>query len=77
MVISLIEIREKLKPQLKALLDVDNFKIVSAEHMEKNWIIVVEYQMPEKGPAGILVYYKTEIAGLKVSDEDGTIESMR
>ncbi len=76
MVLSLIEAKEKLEPQLKSLLDIDDFKIVTAQHDKNTWILFVEYQIPEKGPTGVLVYYKTKTTGFLVSDEDGKIETM-
>lgn len=76
MVLSLIEVKEKLKPQLKVLLDVDDFKISSAEHKDNRWVVLVEYQTPEKGPSGIMVYYKTKTIGLSVDDQSGKIEAM-
>ncbi|AGO61907.1 hypothetical protein [Ferroplasma acidarmanus] len=42
MELSLVEIKEKLKPQLKSLLDVDTFKIVAAERKEKFWVLVIQ-----------------------------------
>ncbi len=76
MVISLIEVKEKLKPQLKLLLDVDDFRIQQAEHTDMGWFVIVEYQQPEKGLIGDLVYYKTKTSGFVVSDKDGKIEKM-
>ncbi len=56
MVLSLTEVKDKLKPQLKILLDVDDFKIITAEHKDNSWLVFVEYQMPEKGPSGVMLY---------------------
>ncbi len=76
MPLSLIELKEKLKPQLKSLLEVSDFKITKAEHKDNNWIIGVEYQKPFKGPAGVMTYFNTEFKAMSVNDETGQIEAM-
>ncbi len=76
MPLSLVELKEKLKPQLESLLNVSDFKIVSAEHKNNVWIIMVEYQKPYKGPAGGITYFRNEVTGMVVNDETGEIQTM-
>ncbi len=76
MLLSLVEIKEKLKPQLKSLWGIDDFKVVRAERKDKFWILMVEYQESEKGPAGVVQYFKTKISGLSVEGETGKIEAL-
>lgn len=76
MVLSLIQIKEKLKPQFKTLLEVDDFRITAADHKNNLWIIMVEYQIPEKSLTGTALYYKIKNSVLKITDEDGNIEEM-
>ncbi len=76
MSLSLVEIKEKLKPQLKELWGVDDFKIVTAEHKDQWWMVFVEYNAQETSPSGALKYYKIKKTGLGVNDETGQIEAM-
>jgi hypothetical protein len=76
MLLSLVEIKEKLKPQLKSLWGIDDFKVVRAGRKDKFWILMVEYQESEKGPAGVVQYFKTKISGLSVEGETGKIEAL-
>ena len=76
MVLSLVEIREKLRPQLKSLWDIDDFKVVRAERKDKFWILIVEYQESERGPAGVVQYFRTRTSGLSVEAETGKIDSL-
>ncbi|HII82162.1 MAG TPA: hypothetical protein HA269_02565 [Ferroplasma sp.] len=74
--LSLVEIKDKLIPQLKILWGIDDFKIVRAEHKDKSWVLTVEYQESEKGPAGIAQYFKTKTSGLIVDAETGKINTL-
>ena len=76
MLLSLVEIKEKLKPQLKSLWGIDDFKVVRAGRKDKFWILMVEYQESEKGPAGVVQYFKTKISGLSVEGETGKLEAL-
>ncbi len=76
MPLSLVDVKEKLKPQLKNLWGIDDFKIVIAEHNNQRWMIFVEYNEQETGPSGVMKYYKTQKTGLAVNDETGQIEAM-
>jgi len=74
--LSLVEIKEKLKPQLKTILSIDDFRIVRAEHSNKIWTLFIEYQEVEKGPAGVAQFFKTKTSGLLVEAETGKIEGL-
>lgn len=76
MPLSLIELKEKLKPQLESLLEVNDFKIIMAEHKDNIWILIVEYQKPYKGPSGAMSYFKTESKSIAVDDKTGQIEGI-
>ncbi|MCL6089419.1 MAG: hypothetical protein M1393_00055 [Candidatus Thermoplasmatota archaeon] len=76
MVLSLIEVKEKLKPQLKSLWGIDDFKVVRAERKDKFWILIVEYQESERGPAGVAQYFRTKTSGLSVEAETGKIDTL-
>lgn len=76
MALTLVEIKEKLEPQLKTLWDVEDFKITRAEHKDNYWILGLEYQKPTKGPAGVMEYFNTEFKAMAVNDDTGQIESI-
>lgn len=76
MELSLVEIKEKLKPQLKSLLDVDTFKIVAAERKEKFWVLVIQYQEFQNGPGGVARFLQTKTTALNVEPDTGKIEAM-
>lgn len=76
MPLSLVEVKEKLKPQVKSLWDVDDFKIVKAEHKADTWVLGIEYQKPTKGPAGVMEFYSTTFQAIAVNDSTGQIEVM-
>ena len=46
--LSLIEVKDKLKPQLNSLWGIDDFKIVRAERKDRFWVLMVEYQESER-----------------------------
>jgi predicted type IV restriction endonuclease len=74
--LSLIELKEKLKPQLESLMEVKDFKITIAEHENNFWILGIEYQKPYKGPSGVMTYFKNETKGIVVDDDTGQIEAI-
>ena len=76
MIISLIEVKDKLIPQLKILWGIDDFKIIRAEHNDKSWVLTVECQESKKGPAGVAQYFKTKTSGLIVDTETGKIDTL-
>ena len=76
MELSLIEVKDKLIPQLKILCGIDDFKIVRAEHKDQSWVLIVEYQESKKGPAGVAQYFKTKTSGLIVDTETGKIDTL-
>ena len=69
--VSLTEIKEKLKSQLKELLDVDGFKIITAQHKDTTRLVVMEYQKSEKSPTGTVQFYKTQTSDMAVNDRTG------
>ena len=73
--LSLIEVKDKLKPQLKSLWGIDDFKIVRAERKDRFWVLMVEYQESEKGPAGVAQYFRTKVSGLFVDAEIRNLEN--
>ena len=74
--LSLIEVKDKLKPQLNGLWGIDDFKIIRAERKDSFWVLMVEYQESVKGPVGVAQYFRTKVSGLFVDAETGKIESL-
>ena len=74
--LSLIEVKDKLKPQLNSLWGIDDFKIIRAERKDRFWVLMVEYQESVKGPVGVAQYFRTKVNGLFVDAETGKIESL-
>jgi len=75
-VLTLVDLKDKLKPQLKKLWDVDDFKIIKASHVANKWIVEVEYQKPNKSLAGDTVFYFPVASAIAANDETGQIESI-
>ena len=57
-------------------MGIDDFKIVRAEHKDKSWVLIVEYQESKKGPAGVAHYFRTTTSGLIVDAETGKIDTL-
>jgi len=74
MVLTLVDLKYKLKPQLKDLLDVGDFKIIKASHATNKWIVEIEYQKPNKGLDGNTIFYTHEVSTIAADDENGQIE---
>ena len=71
MLLSLIELKEKLKPQLESLLGANEFKIVIASHSSNSRSLEIEYQKPYKTPSGDMTYFKTDSKFIIVDDGTG------
>ncbi|WMT53515.1 hypothetical protein [Ferroplasma acidiphilum] len=76
MVLNLVDLKEKLKPQLKNLWGIDDFKITKASHINKYWILGIEYQKPNKSFGGDTIFYSTERSVISANDETGEIDTI-
>lgn len=76
MVLTLVDLKDKLKPQLKDLWDVNDFEIMKASHGTNKWVVVIEYQKPKKALNGNTVFYSNEVGAIVANDSTGLIEEI-